>query len=64
MSDMVKYRAAIWSFFKAYLPVFYHVWHSPLNHHVAECDLPEIILFTFLDTFVILSELLKYAKDS
>ena len=29
MSDMVKYRAALWSFLKLTALVFYHVWHSP-----------------------------------
>ena len=29
MSDMVKYRAAFWSFLKLTALVFYHVWHSP-----------------------------------
>ena len=29
MSDMVKYRAALWSFLKLTAHVFYHVWHSP-----------------------------------
>ena len=31
MSDMVKYRAALWSFLKLTALVFYHVWHSPLT---------------------------------
>ena len=29
MSEMVKYRAALWSFLKLTALVFYHVWHSP-----------------------------------
>ena len=29
MSDMVKYRAALWSFLKLTALVFFHVWHSP-----------------------------------
>ena len=31
MSDMVKYRAALWSFLKLTALVFYHVWHSPFR---------------------------------
>ena len=30
MSDMVKYRATLWSFLELTALVFYHVWHSPL----------------------------------
>ena len=29
MSDMVKHRAALWSFLKLTALVFYNVWHSP-----------------------------------
>ena len=36
ISDMVKYRAALWSFLKLTALVFYHVWYSPSINFLEE----------------------------
>ena len=40
MSDMVKYRATLWSFLKLTALVYYHVWHSPLSDKLLVIDDP------------------------
>ena len=61
MSDMVKYRTALWYFFKLTALLFYHVWHeSGKTPTLIKSQKLANVKIVLLEKFLTLTR--KYAK--
>ena len=71
MSEMVKYRAALWSFYKLTAHVFYHLWHSPCSKHPCNefaldnylCYMSKFLYFFWLTHYVSMNKVLNLSKN-